>query len=235
MSQAPSMPLFVDAFIADTTHLSAEEVGAYMRLLMSMWRHNGSIPDDDKDNARITGTGRNWKRVKSRLSPMLTLENGNITQGRLQKEWEYVQAYKELQRAKGVKSGEARRNKNKDLNGTTVPSRLEPQANPHSHTHIKKDSKNKIHARLSTVLDEERVEAVIEYRRLAKKALTEHSAKLLVASLLKCPNPNIAADEMIERNWSSVKPEWLTGTNTRAPPESELMAAARRNVERATG
>lgn len=143
MSQAPSMPLFVDAFIADTTHLTPEEVGAYMRLLMSMWRHNGSIPDDDKDNARITGTGRKWKAIKERLRPMLDFDDNTISQKRLQKEWTYVATFRAKQREKGIKSGEARRNKNKDLAGTTVPPRLEPQTNPHTHTHTHIEEKKK--------------------------------------------------------------------------------------------
>ncbi|ACL63205.1 DUF1376 domain-containing protein [Methylobacterium nodulans] len=45
MSAYPSLPLFTDAFIADTGHLSAAETGAYLMLLMVAWRSPGcSLP-----------------------------------------------------------------------------------------------------------------------------------------------------------------------------------------------
>ena len=136
MSQAPSMPLFCDALMADTMHLTAEERGAYLWLLMSMWRHNGSVPDDDRDNARITSlTVPKWKRIKERLRPLLIFTDERITQKRLQKEWKYVEEFSQQQREKGIKSGEARRNKNNGLARTTVSPRLEPITNPHTHTH----------------------------------------------------------------------------------------------------
>ena len=59
MSKAPSMPMYWDAYIADTTHLSTEEHGAYLLLLAAMWRRDGSVPDDDKDTITLP----NGKRV----------------------------------------------------------------------------------------------------------------------------------------------------------------------------
>ena len=58
MSTAPIMPLFPDAYLADTTHLTTEEHGAYLLLLMAMWRRSGKVPNDDADLARIVGLSR---------------------------------------------------------------------------------------------------------------------------------------------------------------------------------
>ncbi len=105
MSKLPSMPLFVDAYLADTTHLSLEEHGAYLLLLMAMWRRGGAIPDDDKDNARMLGLmPRAYLRLKPRLMPLLSAYGSNpvmLTQKRLQKEWNYSVENRERQSAKG--------------------------------------------------------------------------------------------------------------------------------------
>lgn len=80
MSQAPAMPMFWDAYLADTTHLTTEEHGAYLLLLAAMWRRNGSLPDSDADNARIVGlTKAKWRKAKARLAPFLTIQDGKIT------------------------------------------------------------------------------------------------------------------------------------------------------------
>lgn len=113
MSKLPSMPLFVDAYLADTTHLSLEEHGAYLLLLMAMWRRGGAIPDDDKDNARMLGLmPRAWLRLKPRLMPLLSVYGPDgarmITQKRLQKEWNFSVENRERQSAKGRRGAEER-------------------------------------------------------------------------------------------------------------------------------
>jgi len=89
MSKAPAMPMYWDGYLADTTHLTTEEHGAYMLLLAAMWRRNGSVPDSDKDNARIVGlTPAKWRKFKARMLETISgfrLENGVIFQEKLQK------------------------------------------------------------------------------------------------------------------------------------------------------
>src|SRR5271156_2174164 len=58
------MRLNVGDFIADTTHLSCEERGAYIALIMHYWR-NGGLPDDDERLARIVGLDSvRWQCVR---------------------------------------------------------------------------------------------------------------------------------------------------------------------------
>lgn len=119
MSKAPSMPMYWDAYLADTTHLTTEEHGAYMLLLAAMWRRNGAVPDDDKDNARILGlTPAKWRKVKARLAATISgfrIESGLITQEKLQKTWENTQEKIDKNRANGAKGGRAAARDNKDL------------------------------------------------------------------------------------------------------------------------
>jgi len=55
MAKYPSMPLFPDAWIADTQHLTNEEQGVYFRLVMFAWRTPScALPDDDRRLAKKT-------------------------------------------------------------------------------------------------------------------------------------------------------------------------------------
>lgn len=72
---------------------------------------------------------------------------------------------------------------------------------------------------LEAVLDAERAEAVIDHRQRLRKPLTAHAARLLAQQLARCPNPNAAADLMIERGWQSIKPEWAENAGIAAAPK----------------
>lgn len=116
MSKAPSMPMFWDAYLADTTHLTTEEHGAYMLLLAAMWRRNGWVPDDDRDNARILGlTPAKWRKIRDRLSEFLTVRDGMITQKNLLKIWENTQEKIEKNKSNGSKGGRPKSKQNNDL------------------------------------------------------------------------------------------------------------------------
>jgi len=131
MSQAPSMPMFWDAYIADTTHLTTEEHGAYLLLLGAMWRRNGSVPDDDRDIARILGlTKAKWLRIRQRLAAFLTCEDGNISQKNLQKIWKKTQEIIEKNRANGALGGRPLSIKIKDLEKANGSFSLNPNDNP---------------------------------------------------------------------------------------------------------
>jgi uncharacterized protein YdaU (DUF1376 family) len=103
---APAIPFFGDAYLADTRHLSLEEHGAYLQLLMIAWRIEGcSLPDDDARLARMIGvTAAKWKKLKPTVMAFWTLKNGAWSQARLTKERRFV----EEKRAKNKASAEAR-------------------------------------------------------------------------------------------------------------------------------
>ncbi|OAN76723.1 hypothetical protein A8B82_15120 [Sulfitobacter sp. EhC04] len=110
------MPMFWDAYIADTTHLSTEEHGAYLLLIAAMWRRNGWVPDDDRDNARITGlSAAKWKRTKARIAPMLIFERDEISQKKVLEIWQNTQEKIDKNRKNGAKGGRPVLSKNKDL------------------------------------------------------------------------------------------------------------------------
>lgn len=93
MADFPTLPFHTDAYLADTEHLSLEEHGAYLKLLMVAWRSPGcSLPDDDKRIAIILGVSiRRWRDVlRPVIEPFWTIEGGFWRQKKLTKTREHV-------------------------------------------------------------------------------------------------------------------------------------------------
>lgn len=100
------MPFYTDAYLADTHHLSTEAHGAYLLLLLHIWRCNGvAPPDDDRLLARITRQPlRRWKcTTRPLLEGFFTLDSGRWVQKRLDREWHSVQSKIEQNRQKAIK------------------------------------------------------------------------------------------------------------------------------------
>jgi uncharacterized protein YdaU (DUF1376 family) len=92
------MPLFCDAYLADTMHLTNEESGCYLKLLMVTWRNNGQpLPDDDIRLARTLSVSMNkWHHLRPRMVEFFDISDGTWRQKRLEKEWTFCQkAYEE--------------------------------------------------------------------------------------------------------------------------------------------
>lgn len=133
MSDAPAMPVFPDAYLADTTHLTTEEHGAYLLLLMAMWRRNGVVPNDDKDLARIVGLDiSRWRKTKRRLLSLLTVDSECLTQKRLLKEWQYVQEKRNKNAANGSRGGRPKSNINSRLVKANGYENNNPNESPHN-------------------------------------------------------------------------------------------------------
>ena len=68
MTAPPWMPLYVADYLADTGHLSCEEHGAYLLLIMHYWR-NGGLPTEDAELARICRLPlRKWAKLRETLA-----------------------------------------------------------------------------------------------------------------------------------------------------------------------
>jgi uncharacterized protein YdaU (DUF1376 family) len=130
MSQAPAMPVFTDALIGDTTHLSAEEFGCYFLLLCATWRNNGQpFSDNARDLARICRvTTRRWqKTMRARIAPFFNLSDGTWRQKRLEKEWQRCARLAEISRSNGAQGGRPQSSKNSELEN--------PAGSTLNHTH----------------------------------------------------------------------------------------------------
>lgn len=107
MAQFPALPLFTDAYLADTRHLSAEQHGAYLLLLMEAWRRpTCSLPDDDEMLARLSCMSvERWALNRNAVLAFWTFDGRRKewTQGRLTDEREYVRVKSASQRHKAAK------------------------------------------------------------------------------------------------------------------------------------
>jgi hypothetical protein len=78
---------------------------------------------------------------------------------------------------------------------------------------------------LAPILDAETIETLVQSRRKKRAAINGNAGGLLVRALQRCPDVQIAADEMALRGWTSVKPEWLTNQARGSPPQKPMNAA----------
>lgn len=99
MAEFPAFPLWTDAYLGDTTHLTTIEHGAYLLLLISMWRTKEKcLPDDDKMLARYARlTPAQWRRIKPILEPFFNVKSNTWTQGRLTDEANAVKRHSKKQ------------------------------------------------------------------------------------------------------------------------------------------
>ncbi len=108
------IPLFPDSYLADTTHLSTEQHGAYILLLMAAWRSaDCALVHDEKrlaDLAQVTVA--KWRKIGPTIMEMWTCEGGRCWQKRLRHEWLYVNQT----RAKRRDAANARWGANADAN-----------------------------------------------------------------------------------------------------------------------
>jgi uncharacterized protein YdaU (DUF1376 family) len=146
MAEFPALPLWTDAYLGDTTHLTTIEHGAYLLLLMTAWRTKEcALPDDDRLLARYARcTAGQWKRLRPILEPFFVSGNGQWRQSRLTDEAVAVRQHRELQSRKGKASALKRKGRHSTGdNSGSPPVATEPQPKGNSHLHSHKSSVDK--------------------------------------------------------------------------------------------
>lgn len=122
---APFMQLYVADYLGDTRHLTTEQHGAYLLLLMTMWRSDGRLPNDAKKLARISGcTASRWAKISDDVLAFFEVDGDDLTNKRLMFELKKA-SEKSIKRAEaGTKGGEAKalkNNKTNVANATALP------------------------------------------------------------------------------------------------------------------
>lgn len=77
MSALPYMQLYVADYLADTSHLSAIENGAYLLLIMNYWQRGKALPCGDEQLARVCRlTPKEWRGIKQTLCEFFDEQDG---------------------------------------------------------------------------------------------------------------------------------------------------------------
>lgn len=101
MAALPYIQLYVADYLADTAHLSTEEHGAYLLLIMNYWQRGKALPNDDKRLALITRlSNERWTDVKQTLNEFF-----NITPT----EWQHARIERDLAEAYKKSIGDNKR------------------------------------------------------------------------------------------------------------------------------
>ena len=117
MAKFPALPLYTDAYLADTRHLTTEEHGAYLLLLICMWRAPGCVlKDDNRLLSRMVGvSARRWVKLRPVLEDFFVISEGRWQQKKLNLVYEAVATKVEKNRASGAKGGRVRAERAKAL------------------------------------------------------------------------------------------------------------------------
>lgn len=103
------MQLYVGDYLSDTLDLTTEQHGAYLLLLMTMWKAGGKLPSDPKKLARICRvSARRWHIVWPEISHFFDDDGSIVTNERLQNEYQKAVSIREKRAAAGAAGGAAK-------------------------------------------------------------------------------------------------------------------------------
>lgn len=135
MSAVPFMQLYVADYLGDTQHLTTEQHGAYLLILMAMWRAGGQLPAEPTRLARIARvTPARWKKIAGDVLAFFEVRDGKLTQKRLRREIEKASDISRKRSSAGARGAAAKHLKAKNVapaNGSDLP---EHDQTPESNT-----------------------------------------------------------------------------------------------------
>ena len=121
----PYIPLFVADYLADTSHLSTLEHGAYLLLIMNYWQRGESLPCGDMQLARIARmTPKEWSVIRPAISEFFTEDDGKWVHGRIDAELAKVRNKSETRAKAGKASAQAKAQQKRNKSSTLVEQNL---------------------------------------------------------------------------------------------------------------
>jgi uncharacterized protein YdaU (DUF1376 family) len=228
MAEYPALPLFTDAYLADTRHLTTLQHGAYLLLLIVSWRSQDcALPNDDIFLSRICGLNkREWTKNKDIILSFFTLsDNNKLVQKRLLDERIYVEDKREKNIAAGRLSALKRKKRHSTNVSTNVPTERQrkpnqPTPTPNIDTKVSKDPP------IPEWIPKELWFSYMEVRKKLKCANTNKAIKLLIGKLDGFRKCGVDINQVIElsivNSWKSFyKPKENINGTYRADTKSD--------------
>lgn len=104
------MPLYIDKYLGDTTHLTTEQHGAYLLLLMTAWKRDGLLPKQEQQLQQIARlTPAAWRKHRDVVMAFFMEVEGGYTQKRLAEEFDKASRIIATKRENGKKGGRPRK------------------------------------------------------------------------------------------------------------------------------
>lgn len=218
MAEFPAMPLWTDAYLADTTHLTTIEHGTYLLLLMVAWRApEKTLPDDDRLLARYAKlTPQQWRKMRPVMLEFWQVKDGRWIQKRLIDEANVVKRQRESARKAGKASALKRKGRHstgvkRAFNGkptpTPTPTPIEdtnvssPPISPHENSQAEQ-------ADFLSPIPADAWEKFEQHRREMGKPLTKVGRKQTRAKLERLAadghDPAAVIQQSIDQAWLGV-------------------------------
>jgi uncharacterized protein YdaU (DUF1376 family) len=218
MAEYPALPLFTDAFIADTTHLSAAQTGAYLLLLMCAWRSSDcSLPDDDKMLARFARMSpKEWATNRNVIMEFWSKnDTGRFIQKRLVDE----RSWANDKRDKAITAGKASALKRKKRHSTDVALGLQLGGNHPTPTPTIKDTTSVVSTKNTPKaapmgkpadVSDQAWKDFIKQRKEKRAAVTETAISRMRQEADKIGwSLEQAIIETCARGWQGFKAQWI--------------------------
>ncbi len=105
------MKFYPADYLADTGHLSTEEHGAYLLLIIAAFKRGGRLPQNQERLRRLAGgvDETRWPTVWASISEFFDVDGHELVQPRAKEEWERARDAVEKAKTAGKASGESRR------------------------------------------------------------------------------------------------------------------------------
>jgi len=108
------MKLYIGDYLGDTHHLGALEHGAYLLLLMAMWRAGGTLPAIDANLAKLARcTPDEWATIRDVVLAYFKRSRGRLTHKRIAQEIAKYEDVSGKRSEAGKQGGDKKSKKNK--------------------------------------------------------------------------------------------------------------------------